>query len=332
MAGSSSQSKASARRSREAADSRRLRILVIATIVVLSASAVLAGIGVYVGVYLPPRAHVLTVDDHEYDAGEFMRRARYFALYEGGALQGLDRVVDGAIAQLEREAKLRRDAPGSVGEVTEADMDAELRERLGFAEEGVDESGYGSALGSLLRVVDMPRDEFNRILEAQILEGRLRVQFETEIGDSAPQVQLRSLRVGDRALAERLREEALTTDDFHAVAVRESLDDGAAAATPTWQAVEALDERIRDAVKDLKPGAVSAVVEATPFYEIYYLEDRANDRELDETLTAQLVATRLGQWLDAAAPPAVEHAMSNEEYSWIVERVSSAVANAQRGG
>ena len=304
----------------------------IATIVVLAAAAVRVAAGVYFTVYLPPRAHVITLDGHEYNAGEFMRRARYFALYEGGASQGIDRVVDGTIAQLEREATIRRDAPALVGEVTDADIDAELRERLGFAEEGVDESGYGSALAALLRVVDMPRDEFNQILEAQILEGRLRERFETEIGDSAPQLRLRSIRVGDRDLAERVRQEATTTDDFHALAVRESLDDGAAAATATWLPIEILDERVSAAVADLQPGDVSAVVELTPFFEVYYIEERDEDRELDETLMAQVVATRLGAWLDAAPPPALEHAMSNDEYSWIVERVSDAIVEAQQGG
>ena len=75
-------------------------------------------------------------------------------------------------------------APEVVGDVTAQDLDDELRDRLGFSDaDDEDNSAFGEALATLLRQVDLPRDEYDLVVSVEILLERLDEQFRTEIGE-----------------------------------------------------------------------------------------------------------------------------------------------------
>ena len=132
------------RREQEERARRRTRRIIgaAAAVLVLAFGIILAGL--YFTQYRPPREHVLTVGDREYQAGEVRELGRYFAL---AAAQdpGASQFIEFTLEQIERDEILRQRAPELVGEVTTEDVEQELRERLGFAPPEDDSAGAGGA-------------------------------------------------------------------------------------------------------------------------------------------------------------------------------------------
>lgn len=117
--------------------------MVVATAVVLGVAALIVGVGLYITQVRPPRAHVLTVGDHDFNAAAVARRGEYYALFEGGINTDANTLVPIVLDRMEREALLRTLAPALVGEVTDADVEVELHRRLGFGVPGVDDVDAG---------------------------------------------------------------------------------------------------------------------------------------------------------------------------------------------
>lgn len=116
-------------------ETRMERGILLAVGAVLAVAAVVVLAGLYITEYRPPRANVLTVDGTDFNAGEVKRRGSYFIRYETAAAQGVqqDTLVDRSIDRVVRDEVLLRRAPAVVGEITDEDLDQQLRIQLGFA-------------------------------------------------------------------------------------------------------------------------------------------------------------------------------------------------------
>ena len=136
---SNSQSAGERRRDELRAAARRQRLIVGGAVGALLIAVVIIGVGLYVTQYLPPRAHVLTTGDRDYDAGAVARRGTYHLVFEGGLagrygqIGGLSDIARRATDLLIDEEVLRQRAPATVGEVTAADIEAALRDRFGLS-------------------------------------------------------------------------------------------------------------------------------------------------------------------------------------------------------
>ena len=62
--------------------SQRDQLVMLASAVALGVAAVIVLVGLYLTVYRPPRAHVLTVGDARFTADQVYRRALYAMLYQ----------------------------------------------------------------------------------------------------------------------------------------------------------------------------------------------------------------------------------------------------------
>jgi hypothetical protein len=117
------------RRQQGGLDAERLIYLGAGAVLVLVALIVIAGL--YVTRWLPPRAEVLMVEDRTYTASEVADRGAYLAVFEQG-IASVESAARDTLDRLLEEETLRRRGPALVGEVTERDLQRELRARLGF--------------------------------------------------------------------------------------------------------------------------------------------------------------------------------------------------------
>ncbi|MYB42415.1 MAG: hypothetical protein F4X76_09580 [Chloroflexi bacterium] len=261
---SSGSTRISARRQRDERAARRERVTIVAVTVVLTVAAVVVLAGLYVTQYRPPRAHVLSVGETDYQADEVARRASYEARF-GDLPGGIGEAVPGTLSVLEEQTILLERAPAFVGAATDEDVTQWLREHLGFAPpeapapppaadagdtgDAADAGGDGGAAddgatgeGSLkedpeeeaarfavaladwLRHVDLPKDEYDLVVAAGILSDRLRDHFRTEIGETADQVRVSRIRLADRGGAEDVRALLLEGADFAELAEERSAE------------------------------------------------------------------------------------------------------------
>jgi len=238
-------------------------LLAVGGILAIAAVVVLAGL--YITEYRPPRAHAVTIEGRDYNAEAVKRRGSYLVRYEAEASRAIssqDELVDATVDRLVRDEALIRRAPAVVGEITDEDLDQQLRIQLGFAtptptpsptpapgatpaptssvtpspaatptevitpdaEEGKrQEADFARAQRDLYKDTGLSRDEFLRILKARLYELRLRDKFAADLGGTAPQVKLQVIRVTDEALAQRLRDQAVQGSDFVRLAAQNSV-------------------------------------------------------------------------------------------------------------
>ncbi len=328
-------------------------VLLVAAVVVLA--------GLYITQYRPPREHILTIDGHDYNAADVRSRGSYMLRYERDFAEGItqDILVDKTIERITLDEVLRSRAPATVGEVTEDDVQQELRERLGFAaptptpaaspapgatgtpeasptpapteavtpdaeQRQQQEEDFARARRDIYRDAGMSQSEFEGIVTADLLERRLREQFETEVNKAAPQVSLQLIRVADEATAQRVRDQALAGSDFVRLAAEYSI-------TPTaktdggelgWQLVETLDQPVRDAVQSLPAGGMTEIITNDRFFDIYRVAEPVTDRDLDPAQLDTLLQERVDAWFETERPNVpVELDMSDGEKDWLRDAI-----------
>jgi hypothetical protein len=119
------------RREREAAADRQQRLIYIISGAVLAAVIVVVLVGLFWTRYLPPRAHILTVEDQSYNASAVVDRGKFLVTFEGQN-NSLGDIASATVDVLIFEETLRRRGPLLVGELTQDQIDAEVQDLLGF--------------------------------------------------------------------------------------------------------------------------------------------------------------------------------------------------------
>lgn len=253
----------SARRQRDERAARRERVTIVAVSVVLGVAALVVLAGLYVTQYRPPRAHVLSVGETDYQAAAVARRATYEVRF-GDLPGGIGEAVPGTLSVLEEQTILLERAPSFVGAATDEDVTQWLRVHLGFAppeepapdaaaedadsggdaedagdgaatDDGAEEPSleedpeeeaarFATALADWLRHIDLPKDEYDLVIASGILGDRLRDQFRAEIGEAADQVRVSRIRLADRGGAEDVRALLLEGADFAELAEERSAE------------------------------------------------------------------------------------------------------------
>ncbi|MEZ4553386.1 MAG: peptidylprolyl isomerase [Dehalococcoidia bacterium] len=274
-----------------------------------------------------------------------------------------DNLVERTVDRLVRDEVLNRRAPALVGEITDEELDQEFRIQLGFAtptatptptpapgatptatlpatatpsptpEEAItpdaeqlarEEADFLRAQRDVYRDTGLSREEFYRIFKGQLYERRLRDHFADEVGETAPQIRLQVIRLTDRAVAERIHEQALQGADFVRLAAQNSVlptarQDGGELG---WRLVSSFDEPVRAAVEDAAAGSISEIIPVDRFFEIYRVAEVTADRDLDAAQRGTLVAERFDDWLEQeTANVQVDRDISDGESDWIRDAI-----------
>ena len=362
----SGSARVSSRRERDQRARRKERFAIIAVAVVLSVATLVVLAGLYVTQYRPPRAHVLSAGETDYRAAEVARRTAY-ELRFGNISGGIGEAVPETLRVLEEQSIVLARAPALVGEATDEDVTQWLRAHLGFAppedvpaasaDEGDSDDGgdsdadsgddgaaavgaleedpgeaaarYATLLADWLRVVDLPKDEYDLVVASGILRDRLLEAFRAEIGETTDQLRASRIRLADRGGAEDVRALLLEGADFAALAAERSAEAEYAAQGGDlgWLPLESLSEFARAALEGVEPGSISEVVETELFFDVYLVVEREDARPLDDAQIEALVQTRWDEWLLAQrAIVAVERDLSDAEEGWILDRVVNSLS------
>ncbi len=363
---SSGSTRISARRQRDERAARRERVTIIAVAVVLGVASLVVLAGLYVTQYRPPRAHVLSVGETDYQAAAVARRAAYEVRF-GDLPGGIGEAVPGTLSVLEEQTILLERAPALVGAATDEDVTQWLREHLGFAppeqpardaaadgddssdaaddgaaDDGAADEGsleedpeeaaarFATALADWLRHIDLPKDEYDLVIAAGILSDRLRDQFRAEIGEAADQVRVSRIRLADRGGAEDVRALLLEGADFAELAEERSAEAEYAAQGGDlgWLPFGSLSDIARAAIEGLAPGSISEVVDTGVFFDVYLVAEREEARPLDPAQIEALIERRWDGWLLAQrAMVSVERDLSDGEERWILDRVVGSLSS-----
>jgi hypothetical protein len=331
---------------------------------VLGLAAILILVGMYWTIYRPPRAHVLTVADHSYNATDVVDRGVYLAFYEGGAGSIADLARDTVDVLIEDEA-LRVVGPTTVDPVTPEDIRHELDIDLGLVEDDptpeatseatgtatatptpeptatseptasptVDAQAFADALTAFLRDAGLDRDEYEAIIEARLYRERLRDHFTEEVGTSGAQVRLQRIRVSTPLAADQVIEDLEGGADFAELATEQSVaeEDGEGGEIG-WTVPELQSDDVQAAIADLEAGEWSEPIAVGLFFEIYRVAEVAEDREYEDAVRSSLAGLRLDDWLEEAiATLEVDEDLSADEESWINDHVLSDVTSRLGG-
>lgn len=341
---------------RERAD-QQTRLIYIASGAVLAIAALAVVAGLFVTRYQPPRAHVLTVDGDSYQARDVVDRGVHLAVFIGD----MTSVGDAARETVEyviEEAALRSQASQLVGVVTEADVEHELLVELELIteepaaipdEDGedaeatptpeptpvpeVDPQAFADALTERLREIKLERDVYEAVIEARLYRERLREYFESEVGESGPQLSLQRIRVSTQLAADTVIAALDDGAEFATLATEESVaEEDGEGGDMGWVSLELLDEQVRAAVEGLAAGEHSAAITTGVFFEVYRVAEVAEDREYEGAMASLLASLRYEDWFEtASAAIEVERDLSGSEESWINDHVLAALL-ARQGG
>ncbi len=327
---SGSQTERVSARERQERDERRQRRIVFVGVGVLLVATFVALIGVFFTQYLPPRARVLSIEGESVSASELVARAMLLAVFEPNVPPppGIDQFPAFTLEKIIDEEALRFAAADELGFPTAEQHAAESRALLQIPADA-DEVAFAGTLTKALSVVGLSRAAFDAVVEARIQEAAVRATIREDLTDSAVQLRLRRIRVADEARAHELREQALAGADFSELADEASLD---AIAEPGgdlgWLIMEQIDHAIAAVVNGFEPGDITEPLPVGFFFELYLLEERDEERLLEEDQVMELVRVGMEEWLAAARGAiAFESDLSAGESQWVFHRLQNRLSD-----
>jgi parvulin-like peptidyl-prolyl isomerase len=204
---------------------RRNALLLYGAIgVVLVIAAALVAWGYYKDKIAPRHETVLTVGSRNFDVAFVERRVRANARIGNlGANSTLQDIVLNALKAIELEEVLRQTAKLQGMTVTDADIDNEIRVRLGLPS-GVARNVFAAGYRSEVLRTGLPVKEYREIIAAQIIQERLTTQFQDAAPNQAEQVDAQIIKTKDEATIKDAKQRLDRGDKFNLTAASLSID------------------------------------------------------------------------------------------------------------
>ena len=294
---------------------------------VLAAVLLIVLVGLILTSFLPPRAHVLTVGDREFNARAIADRAHYLVTSGNGNAQRDP--AEEAVTSLVSQQILLQVGAGLVDEVTDQDVRVVIAQRLNLAEEFTDQE-YADALTSFLRVAPIARTDLEEIVRAGIIEDRLEERFRAELPEAGDQMDLRAVATNDRAAAQALVDAVRGGQAFADAAVEVGVIDSAEEVQELgWFAPTSLNDRVAPSVQELQTGEVSEPLDDANRigFEVFYVDYRSVDEPYQDEVRDQLARRAYNEWLDEQELTiGVEIDLADSEDDWIRRQVQEALS------
>ncbi len=314
------QSKASHRRDVLARESARQERITLIAAGVLVAVVIIAAAGVVWGVILPPRAHILTVGDRTSTAADVRDRAVF--LFSGAQAPGDP--VDAGVEQIRRDEILLQAGASRVDPVTDEELTAAIRDRVGVAEDASAED-YATAYETFLRGAAVDRPTFERMVRAQLVDERLVESYKSEVGKSGLQLHLLGVTGRDQAKLTKFREAVAGGAEFAATAAEMELVARADSTDLGWT-FPPEDGFLHDVVK-LQDRPAEDLTEVIPresgfVYDVYRVAERDEARVYTDAQVKALAGRLLDGWIEEQRGQlSITEDVSDRERRWIVQAV-----------
>jgi parvulin-like peptidyl-prolyl isomerase len=270
---------------------RRSGILLIGTIaaVVLIALGLVA-YGYYRERIQPLHGTVLKVGGRSFDYSYLERRL--LAEYDQGNVDPnrLGEAISQMIAAIESEELVRQAGKDLGIKVTDAEIDQQIRAKLGFAAD-VSPQAYAARLRRELLTLDLSLDEYRDLARAEVIARKLRARFESEIPAETDFVNLRLIRLQTQAKAIEARDRIAAGESIATVTVQMSTDPSKDNAGQLgWVPRGSLRPKLEEwAFANL---GVSDIIETEDGF--FILESRGHERrEADEEAKGRIVSRKM---------------------------------------
>lgn len=304
------------------------RRIYLAAAVVGIAVVLIVAAGVLLTVVMPPRAKVVTVGSRTFTAADVAVRAKYAAVGEQNSAVSSN--PDAVIPTLVREEVLRQKAGDLDVSVSDDDLKAELRKRVGTPDDQSDDV-FRASYDRYLETLPISRAEFEEIVRAAVLRTKAVDSFKAKVGEKGPQMHLLAVASQDKQALEEMRAAVAGGADFAEQAAARGLVKEAAQADLAWYDPQSLPDRISP-VRDLKAGELSEVFmdDQTGGYFLARVVERSDDRAYDDTVKTQVANRQFLDWVKAQEEAlAGESSLTGTAKTWVERQVSDALKEAQ---
>lgn len=253
--------------------------------------------GYYTDRVLPRRDVVFQVGEHKYTYADLEERVKSDVARGRFNLQDTGNSVTATIARMQREELTRILGEERGITVSEDELTAGIRNDLGITEE-LSRNDLAPALRDELRSIELPLDEYEAIIESQVIEEKIKADLTSSLPEEAEQVDLLFIDAGSQAnaiLALRALEDGT---EFAEVAQQYSQHAGSNNdGVLGWVPREALDPELAEVAFNLE-GRSGIIETETGFYiiDVQGKESRPIDPEVRDDIGTQ----RFNELLEAA--------------------------------
>jgi foldase protein PrsA len=262
---------------------RRNGVLLVGGIVVVILFAIgLIAYGYYNDRIAPQHDTVIKVGDKGFDYSYVERRARADLVRGRLDTRDLGNSLYNLMVRIQRE-QLVREASAALGiSVTEAEIEERYRTKLNLTEESTREQ-FAARLKAELLSTGLSLDDYHAVTAVEVLERKLRAQFESEVPSQAEQVDLQLIEVETQAEALKARDSLNEGRGFGVLAVEVSTYAQAQqnAGDLSWTPRGAVPPEVAEAAFSIELNVISDLIEGR---DAYYLI-RVNGKETREVTT-----------------------------------------------
>ena len=248
----------------------------------------------------PLNKTVLQVGEIEFSLGHLERRmSDELSRIPAASLSNefLLALPDTVLRALEREAKVLEAARDLNVTVDELEIDEEIAQRGNIAA-GAEPSAFAAELKRQVEDSGLKLDEFLQMIKAELLENKVQAHFTDAAADQEPQVRARWIVISadDLEAAQELFARLEAGEEFTAVV--EDLPDSAASIEEDWVSRGLFpDQAIEDFLFEAQPGQYSEVISTLIGHFIVELQERDEDRDLDDVQKDRIGTRELLIWL-----------------------------------
>ena len=243
-----------------------------------------------------PGSTAVQVDDTRYRLDHFTNRLKMYVDQNGGP-GVVDRIT--ALSQvpaiLIQEEIVRRFSGEFDITASEEEILQEIATRLGIT---ADDETFDVVFQQELTRSGLSELEFRDMISALVLETKLLEMFEAEVSPSAESVRYRQILVSTDETAQELRGKIEAGEDFAALAAENSQDVGTrdSGGEVGWVPRGALDASTEELVFALEPAEITTIPLPQGVL-LIEMEEKAEDREVEESQKAPLASRALADWV-----------------------------------
>ena len=342
-------------RERRGAERRRQHIAYAIGAVLLLVIAGVVAAGIYREFILPPRIMAGQVREVRFTMGDLVERIRVLQginRYEGGRVD-FSRAPFEMLMRLVRAEILRQAAPGLQIDITDAQIDEELRARFrpeANPGEEPDESQldaeFDNAYVNFLEQVNLTDGAYRRIVEEELQRGELFTYMLAAVPDEAPQVEVQAITMGvnSDASPEAVKERLNLGEDFASVALEISGSDGYIGWMPEGVVPEfdrylfgdteclaqqesgAADAPAECAEPSLEPGETSDPIYVNETIVLLQAIGPPETREVEPQMQFQLAGALAEKWHEDQVAQGsnegwVKINFNSDRYAWVTDQV-----------
>ncbi len=324
-----------------AKDSKRKRLILIISGVVLVAVVALVGVGYYQNYVTPYGRPIMSVDGHNIKMDYFLKRTK---------LAGTDPM--NMLQLMAQEEILKEDAPQLVPDVTPADIDSTIREMANNSNQTATGDNQTAVVTSNMTDKEFKEwyrqqinesgltdAEFRDIVRTNLLAASLQSYLAERVPTVAPQVHLYAIMTDSYDTATALKTKLDAGSDFATLANGLSSDNSTSSGDNStqnggeigWIPQGVLIDELDSVAFSLEPGKVSdPIVTSDGSNYIIKVTEKVDAREIDANSLEVLKSRALEMWLTTAMQNHTidYHNFNSETYAWINWQLSKSTSTS----